>query len=401
MANSQTVSTREKSSTLPYAWVILAVVYFASVVAPFIQFKIPPIMPYLMQEFGIDLTRAGLLMSSIAMIGLLLALPTSILLQRFGPKITLLVSLSLMALGAGIGAFSSTFTGLLGSRVIEGIGIGLMGITAPATIAMWFPVERQGTPMGIWATWVPVGSVLIYNIAPMMVLSFGWQSIWWIGAAFAVLMMVFCGLFIKRPPTQGQENVQVEARPSLRKALANRSIWLLALEFACMNFALVAVGTYYPTFLNEVRGYPLGQAAFLSSLATLVVLFSAPAAGLLSDRIGSRRLVLALPFLGAAVLFLFPFKVTGWQIVVFMILQGLIIGAIPTATFAAAPEVMQKVEWAGIGLAAVLIGQNLGQLLGPIFFGEMVQRSGWAMAGYLLIPFCLLGFVSAWMVRVK
>ena len=401
MANSQTVSTREKSSTLPYAWVILAVVYFASVVAPFIQFKIPPIMPYLMQEFGIDLTRAGLLMSSIAMIGLLLALPTSILLQRFGPKITLLVSLSLMALGAGIGAFSSTFTGLLGSRVIEGIGIGLMGITAPATIAMWFPAERQGTPMGIWATWVPVGSVLIYNIAPMMVLSFGWQSIWWIGAAFAVLMMVFCGLFIKRPPTQGQENAQVEARPSLRKALANRSIWLLALEFACMNFALVAVGTYYPTFLNEVRGYPLGQAAFLSSLATLVVLFSAPAAGLLSDRIGSRRLVLALPFLGAAVLFLFPFKVTGWQIVVFMILQGLIIGAIPTATFAAAPEVMQKVEWAGIGLAAVLIGQNLGQLLGPIFFGEMVQRSGWAMAGYLLIPFCLLGFVSAWMVKVK
>ena len=401
MTKSQPISAQEKSLTIPYAWVILAVVYFASVVAPFIQFKIPPIMPFLMQEFQIDLTQAGLLMSSIALVGVVLALPTSILLQRFGPRTTLMVSLGLMALGAGLGAFSSTFAALLGSRVIEGMGIGLMGITAPATIAMWFPPERQGTPMGIWATWVPVGSVLIFNLAPMMVISFGWQSIWWLGVGFAVLMMVICGILIKRPPVQGQANVQVEARPSLRKALANRNIWLLALEFACMNFAMVAIATYYPTFLSEVRGYPLRQAAFVASLGTFVILFSAPAAGLLSDRIGSRRLVFALPFLGAAVLFLFPFKVTGGQIVVFMILQGLIIGAIPTATFAAAPEVMRRPEWAGIGLAIVLIGQSLGQLLGPIFFGEIVQSSGWVMAGYMMIPICLLGFISSWMVKIR
>ena len=168
-----------------------------------------------------------------------------------------------------------------------------------------------------------------------------------------------------------------------------------------MNFAMVAVATYYPTFLNEVRGYPLGQAAFISSLASLVILFSAPAAGLFSDRIGSRRLVLALPFLGAAILFLFPFKVTGWQIIFFMILQGLIIGAIPTATFAAAPEVMRRPEWAGLGLGIVLIGQNLGQLLGPIFFGEVVQSSGWIVAGYLMIPVCLIGFISSWLVKIR
>jgi MFS family permease len=401
MANSHSIPVQKKSSILSYAWVILAVVYFASVVAPFIQFKIPPIMPFLMQEFGIDLTQAGLLMSSIAFVGLLLALPTSLVLRRFGAKTTLMVSLGLMALGAGIGAFSSSFSMLLGSRVIEGMGIGLMGITAPATIAMWFPPDRQGTPMGIWATWVPVGSVLVFNLAPVMVISFGWQSIWWLGVVFAVLMMVICGLLIKQPPASSPTNEQAGENPSLRKALANRNIWLLGLEFACMNFAMVAIATYYPTFLSEVRGYPLGQAAFVASLGTLVILFSAPAAGIVSDRIGSRRLVLALPFLGAAVLFLFPFKVTGWQIVIFMILQGLIIGAIPTATFAAAPEVMRRPEWAGLGLGIVLIGQNLGQLLGPIFFGEMVQSSGWVVAGYLMIPVCLVGFISSWMVKIR
>jgi MFS family permease len=255
--------------------------------------------------------------------------------------------------------------------------------------------------MGIWATWVPIGSVAVYNLSPMMATSLGWASVWWVGTGFAVVMIVISGFLITNPPAPIQANLEGSAVPSLGQALANRSIWLLALEFACMNLVMVALATYYPTFLSEVRGYVLGQAAFVSSITTLVVLVSAPAAGWLSDRIGSRRLVFSLPFLGIAVLFLFPFHVTGWQIIAVMAMQGLIVGAIPTATFAAASEVMRKPEWAGLGLAVVLIGQNLGQLLGPILFGEIVKNSGWAMAGYLMIPFCLVGFVSGWMVKVR
>jgi MFS family permease len=303
-----------------------------------------------------------------------------------------------MAAGAVAGAFSQNYAILLVSRVLEGVGVGLIGVAAPATIAMWFPPEKQGTPMGIWATWVPVGSVAIYNLAPMLTGSLGWQSVWWLGAGFAMLMMIFSGLLITHPPAHGPGDAQP---PSLHQALANRNIWLLALEFACFNLALVSLGTYYPTFLSEVRGYLLGQAALVSSISTLVVLFSAPVAGLLSDRIGSRRLVFSLPFLVIAVLFLFPFRVAGWQIIALMIIQGLIIGAVPTATFAAASEVMGKPQLAGLGLAIVLVGQNLGQLVGPVLFGELVQRLGWLTAGHLMIPFCLLGFISAWMVKVR
>jgi predicted MFS family arabinose efflux permease len=401
MTDPKPVPAQEKSIITSYAWVILAVVYFASVAAPINQFKIPPIMPVLMQTFQIDLIQAGLLMSVIAMIGLLLALPTGIILQRLGPKTTLLIALGLTALGTVIGALANSFVILLGSRVVEAVGIGLMGVTAPATIAMWFPPERQGTPMGIWATWVPIGSVAVYNLAPVLASSLGWQSVWWIGAAFALVMMIFCGWLVRRPPVQEQTDTQLQRAPDLRVVLSNRNIWLLALSFACMNLTMVSLGTYYPTFLNEVRGYPLSRAAFVSSIATLIVLFSAPAAGWLSDRIRSRRLVFSLPFLGIAITFLFPFHVTGWQIIAVAVAQGLIIGAIPTATFAAASEIMIKPEWAGLGLAVVLIGQNLGQLLGPILFGQIVEGSSWAMAGYLMIPFCLLGFICGWMVKVR
>ena len=401
MTNLQSVLAQKKSLITPYAWVILTVVYLASVVAAFNQFKIPPLMPVLMRTFQIDLTQAGLLMSSIAVIGLVLALPTGIILQRLGSKATILIALGLMAIGSVIGALSASYVLLVISRVLEGMGIGLIGVAAPATIAMWFPPEKQGTPMGIWATWVPVGSVAAYNLAPMLVPSLGWGAVWWIGAGSALITMVFSGLLITRPPASEPADSSAPEAPSLREALSNRSIWLLALEFACFNLALISIATYYPTFLNQVRGYPLGQAAFISSITTILVLFSAPAAGWVSDRIGSRRLVFSLPFLAVAVFLIFPFQVTGWQIVAVMVVQGLIVGAIPTATFAAVSEVMRKPQWAGLGLAVVLMGQSLGQLLGPILFGEIVERSGWVMAGYMMIPFCLLGFISGWMVKIR
>ena len=63
MVQNQSVVSHEENK---YAWVILVVVYFAGVVAPFNQFKVPPIMPLLMARFHLDLTQAGLLMSQSA-----------------------------------------------------------------------------------------------------------------------------------------------------------------------------------------------------------------------------------------------------------------------------------------------------------------------------------------------
>jgi MFS family permease len=390
-----------------YAWVILVVVFLASVAAPLNQAKIPPLMPVIMETFKLSLGEAGWLMSVFAFTGLFLSLPAGIFLQRFGPKKLGVIALACLTLGATMGALSKNPGLLLFSRVIEGSGMGLIAVVAPAAIAMWFPQEKQGIPMGIWATWMPVGLVIMYALSPAMAVSLGWQSVWWLGAGFSLAILVIYALFMRLPPvmvTASQQKTETsilsEFASSL-KTLNNRSIWLLGLMFACLPLIYMGLATYYPTFLVEVRGYSLSQAAYISSIATVMVIFSAPLAGWLSDRIGSRRLVFSIPFLGIAVMLFFPFKIIGWQIYVFMILHGFLGGVIPTATFAAAPEVMKKPELAGLGLAVVIFGQNLGMFVGPILFGKLVENLGWVTAGYCLIPFCILGFVVGWTLKVR
>lgn len=390
-----------------YAWVILLVVVLASVAAPLNQFKVPPLMPVLMETFRLNLSQAGLLMSVFAFTGLILALPAGIVLQKLGPKAAGLIAVGCLVIGSAWGALSNSAGVLLASRILEGVGMGLIAVVGPASIAMWFPREKQGTPMGIWATWVPVGSVTMYNLAPVLGTSAGWQTIWWVGAGFALVAFILYGLFMRLPPAlaggqkPGQEGPLDETPPQLREALANRNIWLLALQFCCFNLTFIGFATFFPTFLAEERAYSLAQAGFIASLSTIVVLGSAPLAGWLSDRIGSRRLVFSLPLLVVAAMMTLPFHLTGWTLYVFMILLGVVTGAVPTATFAAAPEVMGNPRLAGIGLAVVSAGQNLGMVIGPILFARWVETQGWAAAGYWLIPVCLLGFIGGWMVKVR
>lgn len=85
---------RASSSVAPYAWVILFVVFLASVAAPLNMAKVPPLMPVLRDAFTLNLGQGGALMSVFAITGLILALPTGFIMQRFGPKTTRLIAMA-------------------------------------------------------------------------------------------------------------------------------------------------------------------------------------------------------------------------------------------------------------------------------------------------------------------
>jgi len=399
---------KDKSiSVVSYAWVILLVVFLASVAAPLNQFKVPPLVPVLMETFRLNLSQAGLLMSVFALTGLILALPAGLILQKLGPKAAGLIAVGCLVIGSAWGALVNSAGLLLTSRVLEGVGMGLIAVVGPAAIALWFPREKQGLAMGIWGIWVPVGNVVMYNLAPALATSLGWPAVWWAGAGFSLVAFILYGLFMRLPPSLtddprlAQGGAVDNPSPKLGAALANRNIWLLALEFACFNFVLIGFATFFPTFLAEVRHYSLAQAGLIASLPTIATLGSAPLAGWLSDRIGSRRWFFTLPFLVIAGMMALPFHLTGLALSVLMVLLGLIAAAIPIATFAAAPEVMGHPRLTGMGLAVVSLGMNLGIAIGPILLGMFIETMGWVIAGYWLIPVCLLGFGAGWLVKVR
>ena len=91
------------------------------------------------------------------------------------------------------------------------LAMGLLLMTLPVLtskaltllIAVWFAERRRGTAMGIWSAWVPIGSLTMLALGPVLAQTAGWQAVWWFGAAYAAVTTILFLVFVKPAPGSG------------------------------------------------------------------------------------------------------------------------------------------------------------------------------------------------------
>lgn len=407
MSPQAPTTPRTAAPTPGYAWIVLLSVYVATLAAPLNQMKVPPVLPILRDAFGLDYSSAGMLMSIFSIMGFVLAIPAGFILQKIGIKATGLVSVGTVAVGAAMGALSDSAAILFTGRFVEGAGMGLIMVAAPSAIAVWFPAARRGLPMAIWTSSVGLASIAALNGAPALAGLYSWRAVWWTGAAVAAVAFVLFALLFRLPrESEAHEAPDAPGHasappPSLGRAMRNRSLWLVGISFGCFNLAVMAWTTFYPDFLHAERSYSLAGASFITSVMMVIATLSGMLGGHLSDRIGSRKRLIVFPFAFLALVFLFPFSVTGWMIPALVVFAGLVAGPIAPVSLAAVPEIMGSPRLAGIGLGVAALCQNLGMFIGPALFGRILEVAPWTVAGYLMIPVCALAIVVTAMAKIR
>lgn len=383
-------------------WLILFSLLWASVSAPLNQFKVPPVLPILLQTFDLSGTQAGLLMSLFAATGLVVAIPAGLIFQRIGYRISGLLAVASVMAGSTIGALSHSTGTLLASRVIEGSGMSLLAVLAPSVIALWFPANQRGAAMGIWAAWLPVGAITMFLAAPSLALRWNWQGVWWFGCLFAAVGWILFFLFVKPPPGSG---VPTSASPThhrftvrdLTSALGNPDLWLISLVFFCFTFCVNAFSTWLPSFLYLSHGIALDKSSHLTATLPLLFMFMAPLGGWLSDRTGFRKTMCL-----SAVLCPLAALVGGEHILLLLITLGCLLGFVPTWIFLAGTKTVRDGRLGGIAMSALVVGLNMGMLLGPPFFGWVVESSGdWGLGFWALAPFSIAGAVAIKLTKVR
>jgi len=408
--SQQAVSAQKETAKTPaYAWIVLFAIYMATLAAPLNQFKVPPVLTLLRETFSLDYSTAGLLMSIFSIMGFILALPAGFILQKIGIKITGLIAVGSVMVGAALGALAGGAGLLFFGRFIEGAGMGLIMVAAPAAISAWFPARKRAFPMGLWASSVGVGCIASLNLAPVLAENFRWQSVWWTGAAIAAAAFILFGLLFRMPrgneihevPEPTDTGTASSEQLSLSKAIRNSSLWMIGVSFGIFNLTVMAWNTFYPDFLTTERGYSPVRASFITSLLMMVAIFSGPLGGYISDRIGSRRKMIIIPFVLLALLFPFPFVVSGWMIAGLMIAAGILVGPIAPVILAAVPEIMKKPHLIGVGMGVAALCQNLGMFIGPYLFGALLEVTSWSVAGNLMIPLCVLGIIATWTAKIR
>jgi MFS family permease len=254
------------------------------------------LLPSLSRGLGLDYTETGFLVTSLFIGSIIANLPSGILVDLTGRRIAiqivslLLCTVSLAALGIVTG-----FAALC-------ICLGLLGIANvmwhPAAIS-WLSIRlprNRGYAMSVHSLFANLGDAAGPVAAGWMLLSFSWQHTAQINALACIACAVALGVFLVR----GDSDASMPRRPSakaywsgLALLLRDPAQWSFFLMAGCRTLTQTGLLAFLPLYLS----HDLGLSPFAMGLAMMALqlggLVATPFAGILSDRIGRRPIVLA------------------------------------------------------------------------------------------------------------
>jgi MFS family permease len=179
-------------------------------------------------------------------------------------------------------------------------------------------------------------------------------------------------------------------------------MWLLSISLVMFNILVMAMGTFLPPFLMKVHGLDSAKAGLLSSIGSIVMLVSCPLGGFLSDRLNRKKWIIAIGLTLISFFWLFCFSAPLRYVPATIILWGLLAGPTITVILSVLPDVVKRPELMGFGMAILMFTMKLGQFIGPVMFGKIFDVTGsWSVGAYAMIPVCLIGAVTASMMKTR
>ncbi|MES2511706.1 MAG: MFS transporter [Pseudomonadota bacterium] len=255
-----------------------AAAYFCSALVRAINATLSPVLT---QEFSLHARDLGLLAGGYFLGFAAVQLPLGKLLDSHGPKRVSVCFLAVAVAGCLAFSFATSFTGLLISRVLVGVGVSAC-LMAPMTgYRRWFDAPTQlranswmlmTGSLGMLSSTLPVQWLL-----PLM----GWRPLFWILAALILLSMAAIAWLapawqLPEAPAKTETPAEAKASRSYAEVWSNRYFRKL-LPLAIFNYGgMVATQTLWATpWMIRVAGYtPLEAATGLFYLnATMLVTF--------------------------------------------------------------------------------------------------------------------------------
>jgi len=372
-------------------WLVLAsaVVSFFAVGVTF--FAVPPLIPQLVERYGLSNLRVGLLMGSIAMPAIVLSIPLGSAVDRWSARKSGVAGLLLMGVAAVLFAVAPSYGILLLARLLFGIGGLVMNLLLARMISSAFAGRELSLAMGIFNAVYPASMIVIFTLHPRMLAALGWRGEL---LAFAALALVAIPLHLAAvPAVPGSAEPAERSRPaSLRPTLP-----LVSLGISWMFFfgAFASVFTFAPQWAGG------GSRGLLVVTAiTWVSLILNPLVGLAIDRTGHPAV-----WSGGGQL-LFAAVLTAMALVPFsplaaMLLVGLTAATVPTAVYSL-PARLVPGESVGFAFGFITAFSNLGTVLGPAAAGALRDRcQGWAPVWLGLAALALAGTVAMLPVRPR
>jgi len=209
--------------------------------------------------------------------------------ERIGGRKTALIGLAVSLIPLLVGwQFASRFDHFLALGVLLGVAGASFAAALPIASG-WYPPEYQGLAMGI-AGAGNSGNLVATLFAPRLARAFGWHSVF--GYAMIPIAVVWALFFLMAKDAPGKRTVKrwSDYASVLKEPDSGWFCFIYSLTFG----GFVGLASYLSIFFHDQYSLTAVQAGDLTTIVVLFGSFLRPIGGLLADRWGGYRMLLAL-----------------------------------------------------------------------------------------------------------
>ena len=214
--------------------------------------------------------------------------------SRLGPRVLLLVGMTLsIAANVGFG-LSNSFEGFVVLMALNGLAQATGWSGTVGTMANWFRRSERGTVMGFWATNFQVGGVVANTLAAWAMGQWGFRYSFFTGAGVLLAVQAFF-IFNQRnsPADLGLPLVDDPHEPKEEDGGLSRKAWtnilLVGAFYFFVKFIRYSLWSWAPFFLERNFGLKGDEAGYLATIFDLAGVAGVVVTGLLSDKFFKSR----------------------------------------------------------------------------------------------------------------
>jgi len=369
-------------------WILLAALFTNFGAIGLGRFAIGMIIPEMGADLSLTNTQLGVIASGLFLGYLGSTVISGALSTRFGPKVIIAISMSLVSFGMVLAGFASGFWLALAGQLLIGIGAGGSNVPTLGLVTRWFAQKSRGSASGI----VLVGSGLGFALAGILIPSLlgfygdtGWRASWFY-LSFMVFMITVLGILVFKnsprelglrpvgsgsgpmPATDRDDKEALDRQTHWKDVYASRPLWELGFTYLMFGFSYVVFTTFFAKYLVEEIGFTQSAAGQLWFVVGLISLISGYLWGMLSDKMGRKNALFIVYLLQGACLLMLALAQGASMIVVISIFYALTLWSIPSIVSATCADyVGGKLAPAAIGMVTIFFG--LGQVISPSLSG--------------------------------
>lgn len=383
------VSTERNSPTLALA---LSTVAFA--IAFGAWSLISPLSAGIQRELGLSEFQTSVLIAVPVILGSLLRLPLGILTDRYGGRRVFTLLLLLTIPGLLLLSQARSYPLLLLGGLWIGLGGASFAVGVPF-VSRYFPPERQGFALGVYGAG-NIGTAISARLAPQIAGSWGRPAVFYVFAGLIALMAVVYWLLARDAPIPANA-----PRPSLANSLAiirtERLAWLFSLLYFVTFGGFVAFSLYLPKLLVNLYGITPLDAGNRVFIFVLLATIARPVGGILADRLGGARVLLAVFLIATLMAGLLAVTTALVPLTIACLTIAWFLGLGNGAVFKLVAQYFPGRTGAVTGIVGAAGG--LGGFFPPLIMGAVQQALGSYTLGFMLLALtALVCLVLTWKV---